>query len=124
MTDELQHKDYPGDFIKEFVSGVPKNYGYEIDQSRVVCKVRDFSLKSLRGSNQLNYTVLKENLIQDITDPLQERRNVPVVDPHFFTRHPAQKTIRVAPRTKLYGLVFDKRVVDRETFRSFPYGYV
>ena len=51
------------------------------------------------------------------------RRDVPVVDPNFFTRDPATKRLKVAPRKKLYGLVFDKRVVDRETFRSYPYGY-
>ena len=123
MTNELYDKDYPGDFIAEFVSGGPENYGYTTDQGRVACKVGGFSLKSLRGSNQLNYVVLKNNLIDDITNPLQERRNVPVVDPYFFSRHPAEKNIKVAPRTKLYGLVFDKRVVDCETFRSYPYGY-
>ena len=31
--------------------------------------------------------------------------------------------IKVSPRTKRYGLVFDKRVVDPDTFKSYPYGY-
>ena len=34
---------------------------------------------------------------------------------HFFTRHPATKELRVQPRTKQYGLVFDKRVVPTPT---------
>ena len=29
----------------------------------------------------------------------------------------------VDPHTKQYGLVFDKRVIDRNTFMSYPYGY-
>ena len=123
MTDESYHKDYPGDFIEEFVSGGPKNYGYKTDQGRVCCKVRGFSLKSLRGSAQLNYQVLKENLLEEITDPQPKRRDVPVVGPNFFTRDPATKRLKVVPRKKLYGLVFDERVVDRENFRSYPYGY-
>ena len=123
MTDELEHKDYPGDFIREFVSGGPKNYGYLTDQGRVCCKVRGFSLKSQRGNQQLNYHVLKQNLLQEITDPQQERRNISVVDPNFFTREPSTKKLKVSSRTKLYGLVFDKRVVNKETYQSFPYGY-
>ena len=46
-----------------------------------------------------------------------------VTNPHFFTRHPATKDIRVKPHTKHYGVVFDKRVVDPCTFKSYPYGY-
>ena len=41
----------------------------------------------------------------------------------FFTRDPTTKRLRVMPRVKKYGLVFDKRVVDPVTFQSFPYGY-
>ena len=47
----------------------------------------------------------------------------PLSTPQFFTRHPATKQLKVSPRTKQYGLVFDKRVVDPNTFQSFPYGY-
>ena len=33
------------------------------------------------------------------------------------------KDINVSSRTKRYGFVFDKRVVDPVTFKSYPYGY-
>ena len=66
---------------------------------------------------------LRQNLLEELTDPLDERRNIDVVNPSFFTRHPATKQLKVSPRTKRYGLVFDKRVVDPDTFKSYPYGY-
>ena len=123
MTDELEDEQRPDDYITEFVSGGPKNYGYVSDQGQVCCKVRGFSLKSVRGSSQLNYNVLKQNLLEELTDPRKKRRDVNVMNPHFFMRDSATKRLKVIPRTKQYGLVFDKRVVDFETFTSYPYGF-
>ena len=118
MTNELDGDD----FITEFTSAGPKNYGYRTQQGKVCCKVRGFTL-NVRGSHQLNYDVMRQNLINEITQPLDERRNIDVVNPNFFWRNPATKHLRVITRTKRYGLVFDKRVVDPNTFQSYPYGY-
>ena len=118
MTNELDD----GDFITDFTSAGPKNYGYKTQQGKVCCKVRGFSL-NVRGSRQLNYDVMRQNLLDEITHPLDERRNVEVVNPNFFWRKPATKHLKVITRTKRYGLVFDKRAVDTNTFKSFPYGY-
>ena len=119
LTDELDH----GDHIVDFTSGGPKNYGYQTANGKVECKVRGFTLNNVRGSQQLNYNILKQNVLDELTDPLEVRRVVDVTNPHFFTRNPATKELRAAPRTKQYGLVFDKRVVDPVTFCSYPYGY-
>jgi len=118
MTNELDADDY----IVDFTSAGPKNYGYKTKLGKVCCEVRGFTL-NVRGSQQLNYDVMRENLLEELTNPLDQRRNIPVVNPYFFTRDPATKQIRVGPRTRQYGLVFDKRVVDRQTFQSYPYGY-
>ena len=118
MTDELAGDDH----IVDFSSGGPKNYGYRTQRGKVECKVRGFTL-NVRVSQQLNYDILRQNALDELTHPLDRRRDFPVVNPHFFTRHPATKQLNVSPRTKQYGLVFDKRVVDPVTFRSFPYGY-
>ena len=69
---------------------------------------------------------MKQNLLEELANPLEngQRRNVEFVNPNFFVRNPATKDIRVVPRTKQYGLVFDKRVVDPSTFKSYPYGYM
>ena len=117
MTDELE-----GDVITEFVSGGPKNYGYKTAAGKVCCKVRGFTL-NVRGDKQLNYEVMKRNVIDEVQQPLEEKRLTDVNNPHFFTRDPSTKRIRVVPRTKKYALVFDKRVVNKDTFDSFPYGY-
>ena len=120
LTNELS----PGDSIVEFTSGGPKNYGYRTSEGKVECKVRGFSLGSVRGHAQLNYERLRENFLEELVNPLDDRRRViPVVNPHFFTRDAATKRLRVVPRRKEYGLVFDKRVVDTSTFKSYPYGY-
>lgn len=34
------------------------------------------------------------------------------------------KKIKIVKRVKQYGLVFDKRVVDSDTFLSYPAGYM
>ena len=119
MTNELEG----GDFIVDFSSAGPKNYGYRTHQGKVCCKVRGFSLNNTRGSQQLNYEVMRCNLLEELQNPADERREVAVMNPHFFTRNPTTKDIHVKPRTKQYGVVFDKRVVDPVTFRSYPYGY-
>ena len=87
------------------------------------CKVRGFSLGSVRGHEQLNYERLRQNVLEELVDPREQRRVIPVTNPHFFTRDPDTKRMKVAPRTKEYGLVFDKREVDADTFMSYPYGF-
>ena len=121
LTDELED----GHHIVDFTSGGPKNYGYRTSGNKTECKVRGFSLNSVRGSDQLNYEILRRNVLDELTDPLdgEDRRDVNVVNPYFFTRDARTKQLRVHPRTKQYGLVFDKRVVDVTNFMSFPYGY-
>ena len=66
---------------------------------------------------------MQQNLIEEIQHPLDEPRQVPVRNPNYFTRNPATKQLKGEPQTKRYGLVFDKRVVDPATLKSFPYGY-
>ena len=67
---------------------------------------------------------MRQNMLEEITDPLEEQwRNVEVVTPHFFTQDPVSKCQKVIPRTKTYGLVFDKCIVDPSTFQLYPYGF-
>lgn len=41
----------------------------------------------------------------------------------FFELEPADKKIKTVKGLQQYGLVFNKRVVDRDTFVSYHYGY-
>ena len=117
MTDELD-----GDVITEFVSGGAKNYGYKTRQGKVVCKVRGFTL-NVHGAAVLNFQTMKDNILAELKNPLDHRRNTNVVTPYYFQRDLKQKRIKVVPRIKLYGLFFDKRVINTETKSSYPCGY-
>jgi len=117
MTDELE-----GDVIQEFVSGAAKNYGYHTCGNKTECKVRGFTLNT-RGSQVMNYHTMKTNILAELDEPLDHKRNLPVTNPNHFDRNTTTKRIRLVERVKHYGLVFDKRVIDVTTRQSFPYGY-
>ena len=67
--------------------------------------------------------MVKRNVLAELDEPLEERRVVPVVNPNHFKRDQASKKIALVQQRKQYGLVFDKRVVNPETYTSTPYGY-
>ena len=87
-----------------------------------MCKVRGFSL-NVRGAKQLNYQVMRQNILDEILDPQDERRDTDIVNPRHFQRDPIAKKIKTETQVKKYGLVFDKRVLHVGTFKSYPYGY-
>jgi len=117
LKDELD-----GDHIVEFVSGGAKNYGYKTKQGKVECKVRGFTL-NVRGHKMLNYESMKKHILAELENPQEERRLIHVTDPNFFVRDTTAKKVRLVERTKRYGLVFDKRVINPITKQSEPYGF-
>lgn len=66
---------------------------------------------------------MKENILKELDDPQDQPRNIDIVTADFFDRNQTSKKIRLIERVKKYGLVFDKRVIDRATRVSTPYGY-
>ena len=119
---EMKNELDDGDVINEFVSGGAKNYAYTTQQGKSVCKVRGFTLNA-RGAAVLNFQTMKNNILAELNNPLDDRRTTDVVTPYYFQRDSERKRIKVVPRVKQYGLVFDKRVVDVNSKSSFPYGY-
>ena len=117
MTDELQ-----GDVIEEFVSGGAKNYGYTTRRGKTECKVRGFSL-NVRGKQELNFNTMKANILAEIDQPQEERRVIEVYNPNHFKRETTKKKIKLVPQVKKYTVVFDKRVLDKDTKMSYPFGY-
>ena len=98
LTDELED----GQHIVDFTSGGPKNYGYRTSGGKVECKVRGFSLGTIRGQQQLNYDILRQNVLEELTNPLDDdtRRNVNVANPYHFTRRQHETTAHhLAPET-------------------------
>ena len=118
FTSELGDDDY----IVEFVSGGPKNYGYQTKLGHVECKVRGFRLNS-EGKSQLNYNVMRQNVLDEIQKPLLKPRQTQIIKTHQIVRDPKYYLLFTFPEYKQYQLVYDKRVVDPVTFQTFPYGY-
>ena len=116
MTDELD-----GDTIQEFVSGGAKNYGYETVGGKFVCKVHGFTL-NVRGREKLNYQSMKEHILETLEEE-EHADPIVVVNPNHFHRDQTAKKMKLVRQEKKYRLVFDKRVIDRTTNRSHPFGY-
>ena len=122
MTDELD-----GEHIVEFVSGGAKNYGYQTSGGKFECKVRGFTL-NVRGRERLNYHSMKEHILNTLKeveddDDDADATPIPVVYPNHFKRDQTQKKLALGKQVKNYRLVFDKRVVDRDSKKSYPFGY-
>ena len=115
MTDELD-----GEHIVEFVSGGAKNYGYETSGGKFECKVRGFTL-NVRGRERLNYQTMKDHILKTMEE--DDALPIPVVNPNHFHRDQTHKKMKLVRQEKKYRLVFDKRVVDRNSKRSYPFGY-
>ena len=118
FTSELSKDEY----IEEFVSGGPKNYGYTTNQGHVECKVRGFRLNS-EGKTQLNYDVMRQNVKDEIERPLPKPRQNQVINSHQIVRDPTNYQLYTRPSSKFYQLVCNKRVIDPRTFKTYPYGY-
>ena len=116
MTDELD-----GEHIVEFVSGGAKNYGYETSGGKFVCKVRGFTL-NVRGRQRLNYETMKQHIV-DTLEEEEPAEPIAVINPHHFHRDQTAKKMKLVRQEKKYRLVFDKRVIDRDSQRSYPFGY-
>ena len=118
FTSELDKDDY----ILEFVSAGPKNYGYQTQNGHVECKVRGFRLNS-EGKTQLNYHIMRQNVLDEIQKPLLKPRQTQVVKTYQIVRDPKHYQLYTFPDYKRYQLVYDKRVVDPINFQTYPYGY-
>ena len=117
LKDELD-----GDVIEEFVSGGAKNYGYRTVRGKTECKVRGFTL-NVRGKEVLNFDSMKRSIMAVLEEKKEEPHHLEVVNPSHFKRDTVTKGVGLVTQKKNYRPVFDKRVVDPETKRSYPFGY-
>ena len=116
--DNVLHEDY----ITEFVSACPRNYAYQTKHGKRECKVRGFTL-NVRGQAILNFNTMKDLILSEVLEPEDRPRILPLTNPHKIQRLAESKQIQTIRQTKNYKLVFDKRVLDPDTFQSYPYGY-
>ena len=85
------------------------------------CKVRGISLNS-EGSKQLNYQVLRQNLLDEIQHPLEKTQQTDIYKPYHIVRNSKEYSLTSLSDEK-YQLVYEKRVIDPYTFKTYPYGY-
>ena len=125
FTNELKGEDY----IVEFASAGPKNYGYLTAAGKTECKVKGFSLNT-EGSKYINYELLRDNVQKEIQRPLYHPRKnqmlprqYPVKRSYRIVRDPTTFELETREEIKNYQLVYDKRVIDKDTYLTYPYGY-
>ena len=118
-TNELDE----GDHIVEFVAAGPKNYAYNTKQGKQCCKVRGFTLNT-RGQEILNFTSIKDLVLSEVlSEEDEDARTLTLHTPHKIIRCGKSKRIKTISQNKKYKLVFNKRVINADTYQSFPYGY-
>ena len=111
FTDELKGED----FIEEFVSAGPKNYGYRLNSGKTLCKIKGFSVNFI-ASKKLNFSSMREIVINQKIDELV------LVEQKQFTRNKANWSIKTESVFKKYRQVYDKRIL-LENFETLPFGY-
>ena len=54
---------------------------------------------NVRGQEELNYQIMRQNLLEELPNPRDKRRNIDVVNPYFFTRDPTTQQLKVGSHT-------------------------
>jgi hypothetical protein len=111
FTNEIKGDNY----IEEFVSAGPKNYGYKLNNGQTSCKIKGFSVNFI-ASESLNFQsmrdlVLNHNFAETIA-----------VEQNKFIRDKKDLTIRTETMLKQYRQVYDKRILF-ENFETLPFGF-
>lgn len=108
MTDELE-----GDSITVFGSAGPKSYCYKTAKGKVECKNK--GTKSSYEINQvLNCETMMSHIQQELSDPLARRRVMEIEIKNHFVRDNKNKTVSLIDLVKVFGVNWDKRVVEKE----------
>ena len=118
MTDELQ-----GDFITEFDSAGPKSYCYHTLGGKSDCKNKG-TKSSFEINQTLNCCSMMEHIKKELTEPQEKRRLMEIEIKNHFVRDNTNKTVSLADLVKIFGINWDKRVVEKGTGITYPYGYV
>jgi len=112
-----------GDYITEFCTGGPKNYGYKTSDGKTKCVVKGFSL-NYENSEKINLQTMIDMVKREKQnyDKSLEEQNSIVLDNQFgIVRRGG--VVYTEYSSKKYSFVFDKRVIDWKTYNTYPYGY-
>ena len=138
LTNELKK---PGDFITGFVSGGPKNYAFKTLLGEQVCKVKGFSF-NYKNSKLINFSSMlqlvsnpREKIVNSVKKlKLKKRKRkdrqsenevnkVVVTNERKITRQKLKRKLYNRVEQKEYRIVYDKRVLQKDSFDTLPYGY-
>lgn len=128
LTSELK----AGDYIVEFVSGGPKNYAYRTAKGQEICKVKGFTL-NYTNSQLINF----ESLLHLVRPPPSRMQDdeviarseqlvndrISIVNARKISRLKKERIIYNRKETKDYKIVYSKRVIQKDSQDTLPYGY-
>ena len=118
FTDEIS-----GDFIDEFGSAGPKSYSYRTNANKTECKSK--GLKNTHAVREvLNCESMLNHIQLELKDPEESKRQLKTTVFNHFVRNSKVKSIHLEDMIKIFQVNWDKRVVDRTTGMTYPYGYV
>ena len=118
FTDEIG-----GDFIDEFGSAGPKSYSYRTNANKTECKSK--GLKNTHAVREvLNCESMLNHIQLELKDPEESKRQLKTTVFNHFVRNSKVKSIHLEDMIKIFQVNWDKRVVEKTTGVTYPYGYV
>ena len=119
FTDEIGG----GNFIDEFGAAGPKSYGYLTSNGKVDCKTK--RIKNTQAVKEvLNCQSMLKHIQLELKDPQERKRCLNTTLYNHFVRNSKIKSIHLEDMIKIFQVNWDKRVAERGTGVTFPYGYV
>ena len=67
---------------------------------------------------------MMQHIQKELSVPLEQRRLTEINIKKFFVTDNTNKTVSLTDLVKVFGVNWDKRVVEKGTGITYPYGYV
>lgn len=113
FTNEISPKE--GNYIKEFVSGGPKNYAYKLDTGKTDCTVKGYAI------NHLTNLLLNFDSIKACVEDTSKEIIIPQLK---FIKNKSSWQIETRIQNKKYNcLTYNKRLLS-EDGSTLPFGFI
>ena len=118
FTDEIG-----SDHVHEFGAAGPKSYGYLTSKEKADCKTK--GIKNNHAVKQvLNSNSMMQQIQLELNNPTDRKRTLKTTILNHFVRNSKIKSIHLEDMVKICQVNWDKRVVNRTTGVTYPYGFV
>ena len=87
-------------------------------------KQRNQEKSSFEINQVLNCDSMMQHIQQELANPLQCRRLMNIDIQDHFVRDSTHKTVSLKDLVKVFGVNWGKRVVEKRTGATYPYGYI